>query len=83
MDQLIKDFHDAGVTKGWLERMAVYILHSPELDELALSWFGQYLDTISSVVQGSRDVWPPVIVAARFLEEKCPTLKRAVHAISR
>lgn len=83
MDQLIKDYHQAGVTEGWLERMALYILQSPELDELALSWFGQYLDKISLVVQARPDIWPPVIVAARFLEEKCPTLRRAVHAISR
>lgn len=83
MDQLIKDYHLVGVTEGWLERMAVYILHSPEVDELALSWFGQYLDGITSVVQTKPNIWPPVIVAARFLEEKCPTLKRAVHAISK
>ena len=82
MDRLVKDYHDAGPTQEWLERMALFILHSPDLNELALSWFGHYLDTINCAVMGLTETWPPILVAARFLEQKCPTLNRAVIAIS-
>ena len=82
MDTLVKDFHADGPSKAWLERMAFFVLHSEDLNELGLSWFGQYLETINNVVTKTQELWPPVIVALRFLHEKCPTLKRAVHAIS-
>ena len=82
MDGIVKDYHSYGPSTEWLERMALFVLQSKDLDELCLSWFGQYLETINNAVLKTQKVWPPIIVALRYLHERCPTLNRAVHAIS-
>lgn len=85
MDTLVCDYHRSGLTDAWMERMAIFILQSPEITELSLSWFAQYLDNINARItdeQVRKNIWPPVLIAIDFLNDRCPTLQRAVRVIS-
>ncbi len=83
MDALVKDFHTDGVTKAWLERLALLVLASESLDELSLAWFAEYLTDINSEAEKCGALWPPISVALSYLHTRCPPLQRAVSAISR
>lgn len=82
MDNLIRDYHGEGVTRAWLERLAIFVLGSKNLDELSLAWFAQYLTLINAEAKKCTDLWPPVLVALSYLQSRCPALQRAVSAIS-